>query len=73
MYDNVIITNSDIGHTGLANTITPRQVLDTVTEFYILTNSNLIYSASNSGFSIVASKFKNVKFIRGFEWNEYRI
>ena len=47
MYDNVIITSSDIGHTGLANTVTPRQVLDTVTEFYILTNSNLIYSASN--------------------------
>ena len=73
MYDNVIITSSDIGHTGLANQITSKQVLDAVTEFYILTNSNLIYAPSNSGFSIVASKFKNVKFIRGFEWNEYRI
>jgi len=73
MYDNVIITSSDIGHTGLANQITSKQVLDAVTEFYILTNSNLIYAPSNSGFSIVASKFKNAKFIRGFEWNEYRI
>ena len=73
MYDNVIITTSEIGHTGLVNQITSKQVLDAVTEFYILTNSNLIYAPSNSGFSIVASKFKNTKFIRGFEWNEYRI
>lgn len=59
MFDNIVITNCKIGHTGLANTTEP-EVLNAVTEFCLLTNSDLIASASNSGFSIVASKFKNV-------------
>jgi len=71
-YNNILITTSEIGHTGLYNT-PDKHVLDAVTEFYILAKSKLIYGASNSGFSIIASKFKNTKFIRGFEWHEYRI
>ena len=45
-YNNIIITNCQIGHTALPNT-TPKQVLDGITEFYILTNSNQIFAASN--------------------------
>ncbi len=56
-YNNLIIINSDIGHTSLNNT-TDKQILDAITEFYIITNSKRIYSASNSGFSIVASLYK---------------
>lgn len=57
-YD-IIITNCNIGHTSLSNT-TPGQILDAVTEFYILTNSKIIYAASYSGFSIMAAKFNNI-------------
>jgi len=46
----------------LSNT-TNKQILDAITEFYILSNSHLIYSASNSGFSKMASKFNNIKYI----------
>jgi hypothetical protein len=58
-YNNIIITNCQIGHTSLSNT-TPKQVLDGITEFYILTNSKQIFPASKSGFSIIASKFNNI-------------
>jgi hypothetical protein len=61
-YNNIIITNSHIGHTSLINT-TDKQVLDAVTELYLLTNSQLIYMASKSGFSKIASLFNNVKCI----------
>jgi hypothetical protein len=61
-YNNIIITNCDIGHTSLTNT-TEKQVLDAITEFYILTNSEMIFSASYSGFSIIASKFNNIPLI----------
>lgn len=61
-YNNIIISTSQIGHTSLSNT-TNKQILDSITDFYILSNSQLIYSASYSGFSIIASKFNNVKFI----------
>jgi hypothetical protein len=56
---NIIITNCDIGHTSLTNT-TAQQTLDAVTELYILTKSKMIYSASKSGFSLIASKFNNI-------------
>jgi hypothetical protein len=59
LYDKLIITNCDIGHTSLSNT-TNNQILDSITEFYILTNSEMIFAASKSGFSIVASKFNNI-------------
>jgi hypothetical protein len=53
---NVILTIGEIGHTSLSNT-TEKQVLDAVTEFYILTQSVHIIAASYSGFSIMASRF----------------
>ena len=62
IYSNIIITTSDIGHTSLLNT-TEKQTLDTITEFYLLTNSKLICAASSSGFSSVAAKFKNIPLI----------
>lgn len=61
-YNNIIISTSQIGHTSLSNT-TNKQILDSITDFYILSNSQLIYSASYSGFSKMASKFNNIKFI----------
>jgi hypothetical protein len=62
-YNNIIITNCQIGHTSLSNT-TPEQVLDGITEFYILTNSKQIFAASESGFSIIASKFNNIPLLK---------
>jgi hypothetical protein len=62
-YNNIIITNCDIGHTSLPNT-TPKQVLDGITEFYILTNSKQIFAASESGFSRIASKFNNIPLLK---------
>ena len=61
-FANIIVTTCEIGHTSLSNT-TKRQVLDSVTEFYILTNSERIYSTSLSGFSRLASKFNNIPFV----------
>ena len=61
-YNNIIITHCDIGHTSLFNT-TQKQILDAITEFYILTQSNIIYAGSHSGFSIIASKFINIPLI----------
>ena len=62
-YNNIIILNSKIGHTAIRNT-TYEEVLDTITEFYIMTNSDKIYGASFSGFSIVASKYNNIPYIK---------
>jgi hypothetical protein len=59
---NILITNCNIGHTSLSNT-TNSQVLDAITEFYIMTNSTTIYAASYSGFSIMAAKFNNIPLI----------
>ena len=61
-YKNIIITDSNIAHTAYDNT-TCKQVLDAVTEFYLLTNSETIYGSSHSGFSRMASKFNNVEYI----------
>ena len=58
-FNNIIITDYEIGHTGLAN-ITEKQALNAMTEFYLMTNSEHIYKTSNSGFSTMASKFKNI-------------
>ena len=58
-YNNVLITKSNIGHTSFANT-SDIQIKDTITEFYLLTNSKKIIAISRSGFSIIASKFKNI-------------
>ena len=58
-YNHILITDYEIGHTSLSNT-TPKQVLNSVTDFYLLSNSEEIFIASHSGFSIMASKFKNI-------------
>jgi hypothetical protein len=62
-YSHVIITTCPIGHTSLSNT-TPTQILDGITELYIMTNSTKIYSASWSGFSHVAAKYHNIPLIK---------
>lgn len=54
---NIISFNSNICHTGFKNTT---NVLDTITELYIMSKSEKIISASKSGFSIIASKFNNI-------------
>tara|TARA_B100000902_G_scaffold126964_1_gene126443 strand:+ start:260 stop:1048 length:789 start_codon:yes stop_codon:yes gene_type:complete len=59
-YNDILITNSHIGHSSFRNT-TGKQILDAVTELYLLTESQLIYMASESGFSRIASLFNNVK------------
>ena len=61
-YNNVKITDAKIAHTSLKN-VTNEEVLDTVTEFYILTNSEEIYGISKSGFSLMASEFKNIDYL----------
>jgi len=61
-YDNIITTDFDIGHTSLSNT-TKQQYLDSVTEFYLLTQSDKIFAGTRSGFSIMASKFAGVPII----------
>jgi hypothetical protein len=58
-FNELIITNADIGHTSFENT-SEKQVLDAITEFYIMTNSTKIIGLSKSGFSLIASKFKNI-------------
>jgi hypothetical protein len=58
-YNFINITDLEVGHTSFRNT-RDSQIFGSVTEFYILTKSTEIYVASNSGFSMVASKFNNV-------------
>jgi hypothetical protein len=58
-YDKIFITDYDIGHTTLLNT-TDLQVLNSVSEFYLITNSEHLYAASGSGFSIIGSKFNKI-------------
>lgn len=55
----IIILDSEIGHTSFTNT-SDKQVLDTLTEFYIMSNSSDIVSGSSSGFPILASYFKKI-------------
>jgi hypothetical protein len=59
MYPNIIVTTCNIGHTSLSNT-SEKQVLDAITEFYILTNSQSIFCGSRSGFSVIAAQFKKI-------------
>jgi len=62
-YNNIIIPDSCIGNTSLNNT-TDKQTLDAVSEFYLLSNSKEIYQGSNSGFSLIASKFNSIPLIK---------
>jgi hypothetical protein len=61
-YNNVFITNCNIGHTNQYNT-TDKQTLDTITDIYLMSNSEIIYYTPFSGFSLIASKFKNIPYI----------
>lgn len=61
-YNSLIITHCLVGHSSFSNT-TEKEVLDAITEFYILTNSKIIFGASQSGFSQIASKFNNIPYI----------
>jgi hypothetical protein len=57
---NVITTGFEITHTDYDINRTDLRTLNTLTEYYLLTNSKEIYLGSYSGFSITASCFKNV-------------
>lgn len=59
-YESIILVNSEVAHTGLKNTTT-KQILDTVTEFYIMTNSKKIVAGSRSGFSLMAAKYRGIE------------
>ena len=61
-FNNVIIFNIDVVHTGHVNN-TDKQVLDAVTEFYLISNAQKIYAGSNSGFSLAAARFKYIPLI----------
>ena len=60
-YKHVLITNCSIGHSGLSNT-TSQQILDSVAEFYILSNSKEIYCNTYSGFSSIASILHHIPY-----------
>ena len=58
-YPSIVIIGANVGHTSLYNT-TEDQIIDAITEFYIMCKSSHIYSASSfSGFSIMAAKYNN--------------
>lgn len=57
---NVITTGFEITHTDYNINKTDLRMLNTLTEYYLLTKSNEIYLGSYSGFSITASCFKNI-------------
>jgi hypothetical protein len=69
-YCNVIISIGNIGHTSYEIT-SSKQILDTISEFYILTKSNKIFGASQSGFSIVAANFNNIPYIKLYDKTHY--
>jgi hypothetical protein len=69
-YNNIIISNGEIGHTSYTIT-SNKQILDTISEFYILTKSKKIFGASQSGFSIVAANFNNIPYIKLYDKTHY--
>lgn len=62
-HNNITILNSNIGHTSLTNT-TRQQIIDTITEFSIITKSSAIAVNTESGFSMAASKFNQIPVIK---------
>jgi hypothetical protein len=56
MFDNIKISNCIISNTSFFET-TDEQTLDSVSEFYILTNAEKIYAFSPSGFSDYGAQF----------------
>ena len=55
----LMATSAIIGHTSFANT-TEAQVMDAVSEFYIMSRSSKIVALSYSGFSLTAARFNRV-------------
>jgi hypothetical protein len=60
---HVTLLQCSVGHTSLSNT-TETQYLDALVEMYIMSQSETIVSFTNSGFSIVASKFVPCSYVR---------
>lgn len=58
-YSYINILNNDIGHTSLLNT-SDEQIKNSIIEFYLLSQSQEIYMASRSGFSLLASRFNDI-------------
>lgn len=58
-YKGLVISTAEIGHTSFLNT-TVEQVLNTITEFYVLTQSKKIVAISYSGFPVAAAKYNNI-------------
>jgi hypothetical protein len=58
-YKGLVISTAEIGHTSFLNT-TDEQVLNTITEFYVLTQSEKIVAISYSGFPVAAAKYNNI-------------
>ena len=57
---NIITTGFEITHTDHDYNKTDSRILNTFTEYYLLTKSKEIYLGSYSGFSITASCFNNI-------------
>lgn len=62
-FPNALVPNTIIGHTSLENT-TAQQVLDAVSEFYIIAHGNEVHMGSESGFPRVAAAFRGIPVIR---------
>jgi len=62
-YPPLILTKGQVAHSSLTNT-TYDQIVDAVTEFYIMTESTQIVAVSESGYSAMAAKFKGIPLVR---------
>jgi len=61
-FPSALVPNTVIGHTSLENT-SERQILDAVTEFYLVANGREVHMASESGFPRVAAAFRRIPVI----------
>jgi hypothetical protein len=62
-YKNTVVTQCEVAHSNLQNT-TEKQILDAVTELYLMANAKKIFAATHSGFSIIASKLYMIPYER---------
>jgi hypothetical protein len=58
-YPFIHLTDFKIGHTALPST-TDENTIDTLAEFYLLSKSQKIFIANESGFPVMSSKFYNI-------------
>lgn len=58
-YNNIIVSNCVVSHVSPTST-SDEEILDAVTELYLLSRSEKIYKASFSNFSYAASIFNNI-------------